>query len=829
MTTRRLVALTSVTALVVPLALVGVSGTAGAEDCHPFTTPAAYAGAVPTAKQVLGFDLGNRDVTVAESDRYLAAVDDVSDRVQVHSLATSPGGRALRYALVGEQVDIDKAVAAAAELRDPATSVARAEELATSAPAILWVAGNVHGGEESGTDASLRVLYELADRTDCAASTIADNTVVAILPTQNPDGRELDTRRNTYGFDMNRDWFARTQTETDGKLEALRDYPPVLFIDAHEMGSKTYFFPPNADPIYHEITDESVDWINNLYGASMQDEFDRQRIPYFNYSVYDMFYMGYGDTVPTTGFLGAGMTFEKDSYASTKTRVYEQYVAIWTSLSAAANDKARVLREWAASHRGAYEQGVAGTLEPNEVIAPGNELELEVPDETVRHYFLANDDPDKTDEVQSLVRRLQRMDVDVRQLTAPLVVPDYQPYGRSAGETTLPTGTFWIPMAQAQKHWVQAMLNEDTYTPFPYFYDVTAWSQPLLFNVEGGRSGAVLAPTAVSVPAFAEPDVTLPDDRPSVGVWQLSGSTTAVESSGWLRWLFEKKWNLAYQDLSTKDIKSGALGGVDVLVVPDGSAAAGEKDLGGAGVRAVRDWVADGGRFVGLSGGAAFAGRAGLTAATLTSPSSDIPGSLVRADVVAASPLAAGVGEEVWSFVEYDPVLEATDPATVAVRYPDAAPDFFVSGFAEGEEELQGTAAVTDEAYQAGRVVLFASDPNFRAFTDGTQKILWNALLGGEPAPAAAATAAARTAATAAARQVTDLGGDLLVTVRPGAAKAAAGLLRAYELTTTVSRTDGAVRLTVQGYGSAERNPVTPELVRDLQGLGSGVLAVRLP
>ena len=26
--------------------------------------------------------------------------------------------------------------------------------------------------------------------------------------------------------------------------------------------------------------------------------------------------------------------------------------------------------------------------------------------------------------------------------------------------------------------------------PFPYFYDVTAWSQPLLFNVEGGYSGA---------------------------------------------------------------------------------------------------------------------------------------------------------------------------------------------------------------------------------------------------------------------------------------------------------------------------------------------------
>ena len=56
----------------------------------------------------------------------------------------------------------------------------------------------------------------------------------------------------------------------------------------------------------------------------------------------------------------------------------------------------------------------------------------------------------------------------------------------------MPPGTWYVPMAQMQKHWVQAMLNEDTYTPFPYFYDVTAWSQPLLFNVRGGYSGRSL-------------------------------------------------------------------------------------------------------------------------------------------------------------------------------------------------------------------------------------------------------------------------------------------------------------------------------------------------
>jgi hypothetical protein len=218
---------------------------------------------VPTAQQVLGINLGDRDVTTAESDRYLLAVDGASTRVTSGVAATSVQGRPLRYAIVGRpdrltSGGLSAVRASAAELMDPGTSAREADRIAAADPAILWIAANVHGGEESGTDASLRVLYELADRSDCAAQRILDNAVVVILPIQNPDGREADTRRNAYGFDMNRDWFARTQPETDGKLALLRRYPGVLFIDAHEMGSETYFFPPNADPVYHEIADPAV-------------------------------------------------------------------------------------------------------------------------------------------------------------------------------------------------------------------------------------------------------------------------------------------------------------------------------------------------------------------------------------------------------------------------------------------------------------------------------------------------------------------------------------------------------------------------------------------
>ena len=216
--------------------------------CDPFG-PATFRGQVPTPQQVLGINLGDRDVTTAESDAYVAAVDAASQRVVSGSLAKSVQGRDLRYAIVGDPnrmttSGLARVRASAAQLMDPSTRPRDAAAIARRDPAILWIAGNVHGGEESGTDASLRVLWELADRSDCAAKQILDEALVVLLPTQNPDGRELDTRRNAYGFDMNRDWFARTQPETDGKLEMLRRYPPVLFIDAHEMGGTQQLLLP---------------------------------------------------------------------------------------------------------------------------------------------------------------------------------------------------------------------------------------------------------------------------------------------------------------------------------------------------------------------------------------------------------------------------------------------------------------------------------------------------------------------------------------------------------------------------------------------------------
>ena len=115
------------------------------------------------------------------------------------------------------------------------------------------------------------------------------------------------------------------------------------------------------------------------------------------------------------------------------------------------------------------------------------------------------------------------------------------------------------------------MLHEDIYTPFPYFYDVTAWSQPLLFNVRGGYSSERLRPHARRAGLLADPgSARLAGRVPRVALWQLSAeSTSAIESGGWLRYLLERVWRLPYDDVTTADVKAGALDEYDAVIVPN--------------------------------------------------------------------------------------------------------------------------------------------------------------------------------------------------------------------------------------------------------------------
>lgn len=837
---RTLALSTAAAALVAGLvAPVATASAAAPASCDPFG-PAAVDPGVPTPTSVLGFPLGTRDVTTAESDQYLTALAQASPRVQDGVVGYSVLNRAIRYAAVGDPAWTSEAGLAQLsenirQLRDPATPQATVDELMLTTPQVLYVAGNVHGNEESGADAGLRVLYELAARTDCAAEQIRQQAVVIVLPTQNPDGRELDTRRNALGFDMNRDWFARTQPETDSKIELLRRLPGQVFMDVHEMGTKGYFFPPNADPVYHEVGEAPLTWIYGTYGPAMQSAFARFKYKYFNGSTYDLFYMGYGDTVPAAGFNAAGMTFEKHNGDKASVRVQEQYTAIWATLSAAALQGRGLLTEWRGEFVQAKADGAAGIVEPNQLYYEGTGITQQVPTDLVRHYFLRADDPAKADLVARTVRRLQRMDVDVYRLTADLTVADYKAYGRPAASTTLPAGTYWIPLAQYQKHWIHAMLHEDPYVPFPYFYDVTAWSAPLLNNVDGGRSGLVLTPTATKLDAtVADPGTRPLAAAPKVALWEVgTASGRAFESAGWMRWYLKERLGQAWTETDGGAIAAGSLAGVDVLVMGDGSLKTAVQQLGNKGKKALTQWVLEGGTLIALRESARIATTLGLTTATYTPATSDVPGSLVRVQVRPGA-LGTGLGTTAYTMYEYDDVWRTPTPATAAVVFPGAGdPDWFISGYASGADELRGAVDVVDEQAGRGRVVLFASDPNYRAFTEGTAGMLRNAL---ERAATQRAASAALKAATTAKVQAEPAGADvplrdaLVISVQGSAKSYVTSLLASYGATySTLQTKRGTTYVVDLGGLSPEEHAFARQLADDVSALGDKVLAIRLP
>jgi hypothetical protein len=74
--------------------MLGLAAPAAAQEaaCDPFTEP-EFRGDVPTPREVLGIDLGERDVTTEESDRYLRAVAVAGRRVVSGVLGRSVLGR----------------------------------------------------------------------------------------------------------------------------------------------------------------------------------------------------------------------------------------------------------------------------------------------------------------------------------------------------------------------------------------------------------------------------------------------------------------------------------------------------------------------------------------------------------------------------------------------------------------------------------------------------------------------------------------------------------------------------------------------------------------
>jgi hypothetical protein len=502
--------------MVFPLALLLLlTLPAAPQSAFEYWPGASYDPRIPTIRKVLGHDPGERITGSAELVRYLEALAAASGRVKLFDYAKSWEGRRLVYAVVGSEANMKRLPeirAASLRISDPRkTSEAEARRLMANLPVAVWLGYGVHGNEISSPDAALLTAYHLAASTkDPMVDKILASTIVLIDPTQNPDGRdrfvnyfeqtrglEPDAsplsaehnepwpggRTNHYLFDLNRDWFALTQPETRGRVKALLEWKPAVFVDLHEMGSdSTYYFAPEADPYNPHLAKDQKESLQ-LFGKNNARWFDRFGFDYFTREVYDAFYPGYGASWPSY-FGSVAMTYEQASVrglvinrsdgAAMRFRdtVRHHFVASLSTAETAAQNRERLLGDF-------YRYAVTAVEEGSR--------------ESVRAYILPRAPGAAQGAADKLALVLAEQGVEVRRALSAFRV----------GGREYAAGSYSVSLAQPAKRLIRTLL--DPVTPMDEkflkeqerrrkrklaneIYDITAWSLPLLYNVEAVAS-----------------------------------------------------------------------------------------------------------------------------------------------------------------------------------------------------------------------------------------------------------------------------------------------------------------------------------------------------
>lgn len=490
-------------------ACLGLAQDAAAYRSVGMLPPESYDPAIPTLKQVLGFEPGEKVATPEEMHRYLRALEAASPRIKVQLIGKSWEGRDLMFVYIGSEANIarlDDIKQKMQQLADPRrTNQAAAQPLIQDLPALVNLSYAVHGNELSPGDAALLTAYHLvAARNDAVADRIRANVVVQMDPLQNPDGRnrwvnnftqalglEPDAsplsaersepwprgRSNHYLFDMNRDWLTATQPETRARIQALREWTPLVFADLHEMGAdSTYYFAPEAVPYNPWLTASqrtSLDW----FGQTNARYFDRAGLPYFTREIFDAFYPGYGASWPA--YFGAiAMTYEQASSRGLKARTTDgrefpysdtvrgHFLASIATCETGADKRAELLTNFYEYRRTAIEEGRRGN---------------------VREYVLPR--VGDTASVDKLAGVLAFHGLEVKRARAAF----------RNGSREFPAGSYVVPLEQPNARLARVLLEKQVSMDDAFLaeqerrrakglrdeiYDVTAWSLPLMYNVE---------------------------------------------------------------------------------------------------------------------------------------------------------------------------------------------------------------------------------------------------------------------------------------------------------------------------------------------------------
>ena len=182
-----------------------------------------------------------RPLTRAERSRYQETSTHADVMAFIDSLkATTPNLHVTTLGRSTKGKDIPLLVLSKPAVRTPA------EARRLNRP-IVYLQGNIHGGEVEGKEAILAVLRDLARD---PYNNPLDSLVIVAVPIYNIDGNDslgtqeqnrgaqqgppiIGRRPNGQGLDLNRDYIKTEAPETRAALDFLRAWDPDVFVDLH--------------------------------------------------------------------------------------------------------------------------------------------------------------------------------------------------------------------------------------------------------------------------------------------------------------------------------------------------------------------------------------------------------------------------------------------------------------------------------------------------------------------------------------------------------------------------------------------------------------------
>ncbi|CAN5381314.1 M14 family zinc carboxypeptidase [soil metagenome] len=515
-----------------------------------YITPVLLLAQVKSFHEVVGHEVGDRITKSHQIVQYLNYLDEASDRVtafeigitynqklQMGAILTSPEN----HNRIGEVKENGQ------KLDDPRTiSSSEAESIIQNQPAILYLGGSIHGFELSGTEGLVKILEHFTTSDDPETLEQLQNTVMIVDPTINADGRDAFAQANHqklgrtvhadnddwsndfnswearkyrtshYYFDLNRDWFAHTHNETRNRAAILREWRPQAGVDAHEMGANTEFYvDPPTDPVSPLFPDYASKWFEH-YGNAYAEIFDENHVEYTKGEIFNFFYPAYFTSYMThqgaVGMLyeqgssrGFGLQLSDGSERTLADAAHQQYLAFRAMIKLSSDRRQELLNDYYQQNVSAIEAGTTGAI---------------------RYFITPEGDPNLVAEAVNL---LMRSGVEVYQLTSESSVQNVTDRGgNDVGNHTFDAGTYVIEASQPRHSFIRNLLDHEVPMPEefleqarqrvdrgenPRFYDITSWSLPLLYNLQGFSSSSSQSISAERVTGPVQTGNDVPIDK----------------------------------------------------------------------------------------------------------------------------------------------------------------------------------------------------------------------------------------------------------------------------------------------------------------------------